>query len=244
MTVRAFDGVDDVIVLDEGTLDTILNGAFTIAVLFKKTAETGDGFQFLASLNAGVNTSQVGSVGITSGNAMQLSIGGISRTWFTISNNVWYLFVVKKATGTATPRANLWSYDTDTWAGWTDAADTLDANATTIVEVRLGNGPNSFPLSGKLGGAVVYSSALSDANGETLEDTAQHWFDLSPAAMWRTNQASTSTAVTDDTGNGADQTAITGTTVDTGDDPAPFDFTLGAAPPKPPMIVSQYMGRW
>lgn len=230
MAVRVFDGVDDVIVLDEGALDTVLGSAFTIAVLFKKTAETNDGFQFLVSFNAGVNSSQVGSVGITSGNAIQLSLGGISRTWFTITNGVWYLVVVKKAAGTATPRANLWSYGSSTWVGWTDASDTLDASGTTVVEVRLGNGPGSFPFAGKMGGAVVYSSALSDTNGETLEDTAGHWFDLSPAAMWRLNQASTSTAVTDDTTGLADQTSLTGTTVDTGDDPA-FDFDI--VPPEP-----------
>jgi hypothetical protein len=230
MAVRVFDGVDDVLVLDEGALDTILNGAFTIAALFKRSGSTSDGTQFLISLDAGVNASQRGCVSISSGSAIQLTVNGVTRTFgLTISDNVWYLVVVKKAAGTATPRANLWSYGTDSWAGWANGSDTLDADATALVEVRLGNGPGGFPLNGKMAGAVVYSSALSDADGETLEDAAQHWADLSPAAMWRLNQASTSTAVEDDTAGGADQTSLTGTTVDTGDDPDPFDFDLGGA---------------
>lgn len=228
MAVRVFDGVDDVLVLDEGALDTVLSGAWTIAVLFKRSGSTTDGTQFLISLNAGVNSNQRGCVSISSASALQLTVGGVTRTFgFTLTDDVWYLVVVKKAAGTATPRANLWSYSTDTWAGWANGSDTLDADATTLVEVRLGNGPGGFPLNGKIGGAVVYSTALSDSDGETLEDTAQHWFDLTPVAMWRLNQASTSTAVTDDTTGDADQTLLTGTTVDTGDDPDPWSFSLG-----------------
>jgi hypothetical protein len=229
--VRTFDGVDDVIVLDEGTLDSAFNSAFTIAVLFKKVDETTDGFQFLASFNAGVNASQVGSVGITSGNAMQLSIGGLSVTFgsnFTITNGHWYLFVVRKASGTDTPDANLWDFDaaSPAWVGWTNGTSTLDNSSSTVVEVRVGNGPGSFPFDGKLGGLAVWTSELSNVNAETLETSAQNWLDLDPAGMVLFTQTNVGDGVTDLTGNGMSQTAITGTTVDTTGGPAGFDFSV------------------
>lgn len=222
---RLFD--HDVIVYDEGTLDAVLGGGFTIAVLFKRSGSTTDGTQFLVSLDGGVNSNQRGAVSISTVSAMQLTVGGITRTFgFTISDNVWYLFVVKKAAGTATPRANIYNYDTAAWVGWANGSDTLDNDGTTLVEVRHGNGPGDFPLNGKMGGAVVYTTALSDGDGETLADSAQSWFTLGPAAMWRLNQFSELTSVPDDTGNGADQTAITGTVADTADDPDGFSYAL------------------
>lgn len=230
MAVRVFDGVDDVIVLDEGTLDTVFNGACSVVIGFKKDAETTDVTQFLLSFDAGTNSNQRAAVSIDGSGGIQYTIGGITRTFgLTITNGVWYLFVVTKANGTATPRANLYNYTSASWAGWANGDDTLDNDGTTLVEVRMGNGPGSFPLSGKMFGAAVYGYALSDVQGETLENAAQNWFDLGPMAMWRLNQASTATPVPDDTGNGANQTAITGTSVDTGDDPAGFNFNLTAA---------------
>jgi len=242
MAVRVFSS--SVIVLDEGTLDNIFNGAFTIAVLFKRSGSTTDGFQALLSFNGGVNTNQRASIGYSSASALQITLSGLSRTFgasFTIANDTWYLFVVRKASGTATPTANLYNYSTGAWVGWTNGSGTLDNDATALVEVRLGNAPGGFPLNGKMGGAVVYNSVLSDTNGETLETSAQNWFALSPTAMWRLNQASTATPVTDDTGNGADQTSITGTSVDAVDNPGPtpvFDFNLGGLTISPTGIAS------
>lgn len=225
MTVRVFSS--SVITLDEGTLDNILNGAFTIAVLFKRSGSTTDGFQALLSFNGSAGGNQRGNVGYTTGSALQLSISGISRTFgasFTIANNTWYLFVVRKADGNGiTPTANLYNYTTATWVGWTNGSGTLDDDATALVEVQMGNQPGGFPLNGKIAGAVIYNSVLSDIDAETLETSAQDWFDLGPVAMWRPGETD---PVVDDTGNGADQTAITGTTFDSVDVPA-WDPTLG-----------------
>lgn len=225
MTVRVFSS--SVITLDEGTLDNILNGAFTIAVLFKRSGSTTDGFQALLSFDGSAGGNQRGNVGYTTGSALQLSVSGLSRTFgasFTIANDTWYLFVVRKADGNGvTPTANLYNYTTATWVGWTNGSGTLDDDATALVEVQMGNQPGGFPLNGKIAGAVIYNSVLSNTDAETLETSAQNWFDLGPVAMWRPGETD---PVVDDTGNGADQTSITGTSFDSIDVPA-WDPTLG-----------------
>lgn len=239
MTVRVFSS--SVIAFDEGTLDNLPNGAFTFAAIFKRSGSTSDGTQFLASLNAGTNTNQKLAFSYSSTSAMQVTLGGFSRTFgasFTITNATWYCFVATKASGTATPRANLYDYTAGTWAGWTNGNGTLDTNADVITEVQAGNAPNSFPLNGKLAAMGLWSSILADADAETLETAAANWLALTPAAFWLFNQASTATAVTDQTGNGADQVSITGTSVDNADDPPGFNFSTTAATVRPRIVVS------
>jgi hypothetical protein len=240
VAVRVFSSSS--VTFDEGTLDNIPNGAWTFASIFKRSGSTTDGTQFLLSLNAGAGSSQRLSFSYSSASALQVTGNGVSRTFgasFTISNNTWYCFVVTKGSGTATPRANLYNYGSSTWVGWTTGSDTLDADSTTIVEAQAGNAPGVFPLNGKLACMGMWSSVLSDTNAETLETAAANWLTLSPTAMWRFNQDSTGTAITDDSGNGATQTAITGTSVDTGDDPPGFDFAVGGTTyVRPTVIVS------
>lgn len=234
MTVRAF--VVDTgprITCDEGTLDTfrtggILNGAWTAVCVFKRTGATSDGTQFMFS------ASSAGSLrfglSYSSGSALQVTVGGLSRTFgasFTISNNTWYVFAVRLTADGATPQAKLWNAGTGSVvADWTNGSGTLDFDTNAWDQIQIGNRVNDFPLAGKQGGIALYSSALDNTTGDTLGTGLQEWLDASPVGAWFLQQASTSDPVLDEVGD-ADQTAINATSVDTGDDPAAFDLTLG-----------------
>lgn len=240
MTVRVFS--NSTITIDEGILDAIPNGAWTFAAIFKRSGSTTDGTQFLLSLHSSVGSNQRLAFSYNSSSALQVTLGGITRTFgasFTISNDTWYCWVVRKADGdSVTPTANLYNYTTASWAGWTNGSGTLDDNADTIVEGYFGNAPGGFPLNGKIALMGMWSTTLSDTNGETLESAAANWDSLNPDALWPFTQASTSDPVLDFTGNGADQTAISGTSVDTTDNASGYDPTLGGTTISPSGIAS------
>jgi hypothetical protein len=231
MTVRVFSSAR--ITLDEGTLDTfrtggILNGAWTAVCVFKRSGSTGDGTQFMFSASS--SGSLRFGLSYSTGSALQVTVGGLSRTFgasFTIANDTWYVFAVRKATGTATPSAKLWNAATGAVvADWTNGSGTLDDDTNLWDELQLGNRVNDFPLNGKMGGVALFSSDVGTTVGDTFGTGLQEWLDATPVGMWPLTQASTATPVADEVGD-ADQTAITGTSVDTGDDPAAFDLTLG-----------------
>jgi hypothetical protein len=99
-------------------------------------------------------------------------------------------------------------------------------SAFTLNEIQVGKS-DSEKLDGRLAVIGIWQSVLTNTQIEGLTSALSAWKDLGPTALWAFNQASTTTPVTDLTGGGADQTAITGTTAVTGDDPPGFDFTLG-----------------
>lgn len=223
---RGFDGSDDEIILDEGTLDSILNGAWTVACLFKPL--TIPDFVAVLSIESSGPTQRAG-LWVSDTSELLLAYGGINYTFPGLGTPVghWYLGVIKKASGTATPRANVYNFSTGTWDTWTDSEVGAASNdATTIIQVRLGDWPNSNSFPGRIAAAGIFPTALADATIEGLTAALQDWADLSPGALWRLNQTSVE-ALTDLTGNGADQTAITGTAV-ADDGPAPFNFDVAA----------------
>jgi hypothetical protein len=236
MAVRVFAAdTSPRITLDEGTLDTfrtggILNGAWTAVVVFKRVGNTNDGTQFFLSASNGGSLRFGLSVGSPT-LALQVTIGGISRTFgasFTIVNNQWYVFAVRKTTGTATPQGKLWNAQTGAViADWTNATGTVDDDANIWDQLQLGNRVNDFPLNGKLGGGALFSASLDNTAGNTLGTGFDEWLAIGTCvAMWPLTQAATTDPVLDQVGD-ADQTAITATSVDTGDDPAAFDLTIG-----------------
>lgn len=153
--------------------------------------------------------------------------------------NVAKVLVWRKATATATPRLSAY----DTTQGWAHAdghAAIADGTAPGVDgTIRFAIGQFTGRGHFRIGAAAAWPNEVkwaTDVTGDLAIENAglhtayQNWIDATPGAAWRFNQSSTSTAVVDDTGNGADQTAITGTTVV--DDPAFdfFDFSLGGGP--------------
>lgn len=142
----------------------------------------------------------------------------VSLTALTTAGTDWWAVFVTKAAGTATPRFHF--KDLTTGAAWVheDAtATTIDSSATGS-SIDIGKG-TLFASSAifDLAGAAVWNSALSDAQIEALissnRASTSVWLAASPQALWVLDQSSTATAVTDQTGGGATETAHTGTSV-------------------------------
>lgn len=152
-------------------------------------------------------------------------VGGPSPT---IAN--WWWVVVTKASGAALPRWHLKNVTAGSaWVHSNEASGTVPNNTGPITNILFGGDGSSTGTNADMKGAAAatWASALSDLAIEaacTLN--ASDLKAATPGWMARFNQASTATAVVDDTGNGGGQTAITGTTVDAADDPPGFNYAL------------------
>jgi len=147
-----------------------------------------------------------------------------SPTVYNPSGLPWRLDVWTKPDGNSTARYHEYRFDTTTWAH-TDKAATTDGNNGPVASILLGKLDADESLNGLLGAVGVWNTELSDGNIETLEDTLQHWMDLSPAALWKFNTDDVAGGAVDLTGNGADETSHSGTSF-SATEPSPFNYAL------------------
>lgn len=124
----------------------------------------------------------------------------------------WQLSAVSKADGISAPRFHRYRYASQTWAH-ADNTSIGDATNGPVASFKLGALTGSDWLNGDLAIAAVWSRVLSDGELEALPNTLAAWQASTPAALWALNQSSTAQSVLDLSGGGADQTAISGTTV-------------------------------
>jgi hypothetical protein len=114
----------------------------------------------------------------------------------------------------AAARMHYINYSTGAWQHVSLPSGGTSGTTTTPTAVTLGAAPGgSNRLNGGLAAAAAYDYAMTDEQVETLAYSLNNWINLTPAAMWVLDQSDVSQAVIDWTGNGANQTAITGTTV-------------------------------
>lgn len=222
--VRRFNGTSDVITLSIGTLGT-LTGALTMAAIVNRTKS-----DYAAVIDISTGTTQ--RVGLEGSNSATLDY--IAGSYFPNgpiawpTTDGWDVIGYCKASGTAAPRAHKYRYSTGVWTHTNNGSNA--GNPTAGNTVRIGD---MAGLNEKFGGDIaiigIWKRQLSDVEFETLESGLQAWVDLTPDALWRLDQASTATPVNDLTGNGANQTAISGTTVVSGVEPPGFDWTLGGS---------------
>jgi hypothetical protein len=245
MAVREFDGIDDLITCAIGGLSAMAYGT-AAAIIAPGASGAWRGICNLHNSGGSVLASPLALRDLSNRPAM-FTLANSSLTTFNLTAGTWYLIVARKATGTAAPRFSIRDMSTGIWShgvGGTALADWTAPGASGTV--RFNNANSSDWFNGKVVVRAAWSNSLpwsADTTGDAaieaagLHTAAQNWLDNSPDAMWRFNQAEVATAVEDDTGGGADQTAIAGTTVVTGDDPPDFDFSLGGAPAAPSLYV-------
>jgi hypothetical protein len=131
----------------------------------------------------------------------------------------WVLLAITKAAGTSIPRFHKYVFSTATWTRENMGGSSVQGTAAGAGTVQLGKYSTSLPdyFNGDMSAVAVWSSVLTDDQLDEMVTTLDSWTALSPQAMWVFNQASTATALSDITGGGANQTAITGTAVAAGD---------------------------
>jgi hypothetical protein len=239
MAVREFDGTDDAIVFSPGS--TVgLSAPISAAVVFKRN-ETVDSILLAAAQNA-TTTSDTFSErfkGYIRANANNDVTWGTPTTTDSAETLVnadgWALIVLTKASGSALPRVHRHIF------GGSTTRSNCGANSANMTALdsssRWEVGKDEFTnhTACRIAVAAVWGVQLTDGQVDEIASdlSTQSMYENTggtPLALWDFNQASTATAVTDLTGGGADQLAITGTTViaDGVDDPPGWTFGLEA----------------
>lgn len=221
MAVRRFNGAGDFLTFAVGNLVGINAGAFTIAALVKKEADGG----FFPMVSAEATTSSRRSLWTTSGDVLMSNTGGfniVTPVSFAQADG-WAVVVVGKAVGEVLTRGHKGVIG----GAWTHVAGDAGFDDGAIVDnAKIGTWQDGAHWPGLIGAVAMWKRQLSDVEIEMLSTGATAWVATAPDGMWLLNQTSTDTAVLDVTGNGADQTAIDGTTVELGDDPPGFSFDI------------------
>ncbi len=197
-------------------------GPITIAVLAKSFSVAGFTMWMIRGTKTGTAiwgflTSNNSGPKLFAENDFGNGVSGLSTSWR------WY--VMTKASGSAAPRIHVWDLS-GAWSHTDNSATVADGTGPidTIILGSAGGGANGWR--GSIAAAATFTSQLNDAAVEaTFTLSAATLLAATPGWMIRLNQASTATSVTDDTGGGGNQSAITGTSVDA-DDPPGFSYAL------------------
>lgn len=152
---------------------------------------------------------------------------------FTVTNaDGWVLLVVSKGTaaiaGTALMTWWKYVYSSDTWnyeppVGTGPSDGGLPGTSGTI---RFGQWETGDFLGGDLAVAGMWNRVLIDAEVRGMPFDLAAWHASGPVGLWVFDQSETTHNLADLTGNGADQSAITATTVSTNSVPV-FNYGLG-----------------
>lgn len=231
MSPRTVDGVDDYITLSIGALGFAF-GPGTVAAIFQKSADgTADTLLFVGVSNT-VNWALI----LTTGNVLTLRLNASQANAPAViidtclSTDGWLLVAATKATGSVPVRFHRYEYATSTWQH-ADGLTNFANSSTPITSCTIGAtfSPSNF-LAGDIAVAGGWNVVLTDAQIEALAKDLPAWDAVDVKGLWALDQSETSQSIRDLSGNGANQTAITGTTVGASDVP---DFAYVA----PPAIV-------
>lgn len=229
MAVRNFNGTTDRLQTAVGGVSGMTFGTFAFII---KRGTTSD-VQVVTGLHNSGGT--LGGAILFDGTSLGIAADAdnVRGMGTPIANTTtWYLLVVRKATGSATARGSVFNFSTSSWAH-VNASSALD-NWTSP-----GSGglirfdfSNTLPWNGRIAARALWANALpwsADTTGDSnlisagLHTSLANWVSASPSVLHVFNQAAVTDDVLDLIGS-ADQTARTGTTVITGDDPPGFDF--------------------
>ncbi len=195
---RLFDGIDDAITFAAGR--AVPTTAFTLAIVVKPTL---DAEQFLigdGNLTLGIVTpSRV--LALYNGS----SVPGTSVTAPVL--NAWQcIFASHEAGATGVVRFSRYTYN-DARIVHENAGTQPDNTTTSHV---IGSAFGGYYLGSLVAAAAVFPTVLADGARLTTAVTFAGWAARGPSALWRLD-GDPLVPVIDLSGNGADQTAITGT---------------------------------
>jgi len=231
MAVRSFNGTLDQI-RTSGTGTAIFNGAFSIVMLLKPfTLAAGEGY---CGFKSGSGSTWEAAL-IEEGSAklgFVTNTADTSAALTTVTQDVWNVVATTKPSGNTQGQVHSKQYGTGSWSHSGATGSTHTGVASSITDIYFGwDAFGTFKDCYIATAAVFTGVELTNLQVESVETSAstQNLKDLGATGLWDFNQASTGTAVSDLVGN-FNQSAITGTTVVTGDDPPGWTFGLGAPP--------------
>jgi hypothetical protein len=214
---RTFNGSSDVISLTVGGLASIGTGACTIAAIVK-LGDTTDGCPLWMGSTGSADTHFLEIFG------GQWNYRGTNIMAGSTADN-WHLIAATKTAGTTTPRGHKYVYGTNTWTH-TNAGSTLADPSGTTAFAGIGRYQTAAAefFNGDIAVVAAWSRALADVDIEQLAHSLQAWYAAAPLAGSVLDQQAVGTPINDWTGGGANQSAITGTTVSTNSAPIGYGF--------------------
>jgi hypothetical protein len=240
MTVRQFNGTSDELVTGIGAASGMVYG--TVATLLKFSTVTG--FRDWTMLHDSGGAYAWSPNGLTNFSTLQMdNHGANSNSGINPGITAWKLVVVRKATGTATPRFSVYDYTSGAWTHAAGASTLADSSSPpgSGGQIRFTYQGTADFFGGKIAARALWANSLpwtADSAGDLaieasgLNVSAYYWKQKNPTVFHLFNQASIATSVVDlSTGGTGNQSSIIGTTAVTGDDPAGFNFSLTLTPP-------------
>lgn len=210
---RTFDGANDSIHTSIGACG--LTGAFTVACVVRRANNTN--YHNLCTPHTSGGTAAFGLEieDSSNGNGLQVQVGGsFAISTFTVtSSDSWVIVAGGKDAGTAMPRVHKYVYSTGTWTHEGTVTNLGNPGSTAGGTVRFGEWEGVDDLDGDLAAAAVFDRNLTDTEVEQLAHSLLGWYSLAPVGMWLFDQQATGQNVVDLVGGGANQSAITGTSV-------------------------------
>ena len=155
-------------------------------------------------------------------NAIYFShVTGTSPTdsWSTFNWTVadgWILGAVSTTAGATTPVFHKYVFSTRVWTHSNGFQAFGGDSAAAPSRLTIGESGTSNSMSGDIAAIGVWDAALTNAQVEMMAESYNNFTLYSPKGVWILNQPNTSTTVYDLTGNGANETAISGTAVSVG----------------------------
>lgn len=214
---RTFNGSSDHLDASIGGWNSI-NGDATVAILGFHTARTFGPYFYCAGTGASI----FGFGIVTDTATIDTPDWFINATDSYKATDLcgttgWYLIAGTKAAGTNAPRAHVYSFASGTWTHVAHDTGTSQPNkgtgSTSIafgrVDAATTFGAGDFAVAG------AWSSNFGDQQVESLLLGLDAWFHPNLVALHLFDQAATGTAVADISGQGANQTGVTGTSVST-----------------------------
>ena len=216
----------NVLTLSLGALG--FSSGMTLARIWKRAAtDAGGRYGLWIGTDSGASRLAIGQ----NGDALRAVIGSNTRDSTNAgvtADGPWVMQAVTKATGTVVSRAHKYDYSTNAWVH-EDMAVTLANNTTPTGSAYLMNRPTASTAAACSGDHAVYGvwdTPLTDAQIENLPFSLAAWFQVQPKGLWVLDQQATGQKVVDLSGGGANESALTGTTVSTLSVPV-FNYATG-----------------
>lgn len=149
----------------------------------------------------------------------------------TVTLNHWMWVAYTKATGNVKP--DWYFHDLTAGSAWTHVQGASNVQNLTGPPSKIvigGRQSGSAGLQGSIAAEAVYNSVLTQTAIQNASASATALLAASPSWGVLLNQASTATAVTDLSGNGATQASVTNTSVDS-DEPPGWSYSLTPSGP-------------
>jgi hypothetical protein len=230
MTVRQFS-TGDVILLSPGSLGTVLQNAFSICFVVRRTSET-DYANIIGFLVSGENR---GGLWLTNTGLVQVVCSGLDAAiaGLDVPLNKWMYVGVDKLNGDGvSPRGHLKNLTDNTAMQHATAAGTVNEDSGTVTSICIGGNSDlsDYWFPGYIaGGSVLLGATWSDLEHEENAASFQAMIDNGADALWDLVQTGTPPAIVNDRIGTANQTnqGADGTNAAEGIDPENFNMNLG-----------------